>query len=257
MKTQELSLVYKWARIALIVLALFLGVSTLHGLKTLRDTPIAYNSITVSGEAEAFAVPDLATFSFTMSADKNTALAAQEEVTKKMDEALNLLKELGIEDKDIKTTDYSIYPKYTFVPAICTEFLCPPGRQVQDGYSASHTVMVKVRDTELVGEALASLGKSSASNVSNVSFTIDEPDKLIQEVRSMAIKEAKSKAEAIAKDLGVGLVRVVSFSDFDNGQMPYYGYGLGGDVAMESKAPTLPTGENKVKVVVNVTYEIR
>src|SRR3989344_2137053 len=261
METKNLQDIYKWAWIVLIILAVFLGVRTLASLKDLQNTSPSYNTITVTGEGEVNALPDLATFSFTVSADANSVSTAQEEVTKKMDAVLLAVKSLGVEEKDIKTTDYSVSPRYSYTQMPCTQFSCPPGRQNLEGYTASHNVTVKVRKTDDAGKILAAAGEKGVTNLSGISFTIDDPEKLRSEARALAIKNAREKAGVLTNDLGVRLVRVVSYSDsFDGGVIPYYreALGMGGDSAvMPAKAPTLPTGENKVKVVVNVTYEIR
>ncbi len=259
METQELNQVYKWVRIALIVLAVFLAFEALGSLKALREPSLNGSVITVSGEGEAFAIPDLATFSFSVSADSKTVGEAQDEVTEKMDAILAGLSDLGIAEKDVKTTDYSVYPKYVYNPIFCITAPCPPGRQDQDGYTASHSVTVKVRDADKAGEALALVGDNGATNLSSVSFTVDDPDQIMAEARSLAIADAESRAKSLAKELGVKIVRVVSFSDGFDGAMPYYrGETMQVGVAADMmKAPTLPTGENKVQVNVSVTYEIR
>lgn len=257
MQTPELKNIYKWGQIVLIVLVAFLVVETLGGLKSLRNTDPAYNSITVNGMGEAFAVPDLATFSFSVSADADTVAGAQAQVTTKMDSILASLKDLGIDEKDIKTTDYSVYPKYVYNQIYCITVPCP-GRQVQDGYTANHSVTVKVRNTDKAGEALSAAGDSGATNLSGISFTVDDPDQVTKEARDLAIKDARQKAKDLSKQLGVKLVRVVSYGDNTNGGYLPYGEAMGGDMRVSSaKAPTLPTGENKVSVSVSVTYEIR
>jgi uncharacterized protein len=256
--------IYKWGKIALIMLVVFLGVTTLNSLKHLRSIDPAYNSITVSGEGEVFAVPDVASFSFSVSADATTVATAQAEVTKKMDAILKAMKDLGIEDKDVKTSDYSVWPKYTYRQIYCITTPCPGTQQVQDGYTASHTVTVKVRDTEKAGAALSAAGDAGATNLSGLTFTVDDLDTIVAEARDLAIKDAREKAEGLADDLGVRLVRVVSFSDSLGGYpQPYYArdtMGMGGPEMMASnqaKAPTLPMGENKAQVSVSITYEIR
>jgi len=119
---------------------------------------------------------------------------------------------------------------------------------------------VKVRSTEDAGKALALVGENGATNISNITFTVDDPDKILDEARAEAIQDAKEKAGSLAKALGVRLVRVVSFYDnTGGGPMPYYGEAMGGDMMKVSSAPapTIPTGENKVTVNVMVVYEIR
>lgn len=244
----------------LVFLAIFLAAESFSAFKHWHDINPAYNSVTVSGRGEVFAVPDLATFTFSVSADAKSVTEAQSQVTSKMDAILANLKDLGIDEKDVKTTDYNVYPKYKFQQIYCITTPCPSGQQVQDGYTASHSVSVKVRKTDDAGSALAAAGDAGASNLSGISFTIDDMEKLTAEARATAIKDAKAKAEVLSDELDVDLVRVVSYSDgTDGGPMPYYSErSMAGNVVMDqAKAPTLPTGENKVSVVVSVTYEIR
>ncbi len=249
----------KWIKISLVVFAIFLAVETLGALKNLHTVNPAYNSISVSGVGEAVSIPDVASFSFTISVDAKTVSEAQGKVTEKMDAILSELKNLGIEDKDIKTSDYSVWPKYSFEPTICSPTYCPPSKQVQDGYTANHSVSVKVRQTENAGKALAVAGDKGASGLSGLTLTVDDPDKILQEARSEAIKDAKSKATMLAKSLGVKIVRVVSFYENGDNGIPYYAEGMGGDMmkTTSAPAPTIPVGENKVKTTVTVIYEIR
>ena len=251
--------ILKWGRIVLIISAIFLAVETLGVLKGFGETDPAYNSISVTGEGESVAVPDIATFYFTVSSDGKTASAAQELVTTKMDAILLELKNQGIEEKDIKTTDYSVFPKYRYETKM---MMSPPisGRQVSDGYTANHSITVKVRDTEKAGTLLALVGEKGATYVSGLSFDIDDRDALIDEARAEAIKDAKDKAKILSRELGVKLVRVVSFYDnTGGGSTPYYAEGMGGDMIKSSSAPapTIPAGENKIKITVSITYEIR
>lgn len=252
--------IQKWGKIALIMFVVFMGVTIVKGLQDLRTIEPAYNSITVSGQGEAFAVPDVATFTFSVSAEAKTVEAAQSQVTTKMDAILAKLKALGIEDKDVKTTDYSVYPKYVYNQVVCVSYPCP-SQQKQDGYTANHSVTVKVRKTDDAGKALAAAGEAGATNLSSLSFQVDDTDSVEAEAREMAISDAREKAERLADDLGVRLVRVVSYSDsWGGGPMPYYAEasaGRGGMDTAQQKAPTLPSGENKSVVTVSVTYEIR
>jgi uncharacterized protein len=259
MQTQ-ITEIYKWGRIVLIVLAVFLGVFTLNGLKGLRNPNPVYNVITVNGEGEAIGVPDVASFTYSVSEDAESVGEAQELVTTKMDKVIGALKNLGIEERDIKTIDYSVYPKYRYEALACTPGYCPPGRQIPDGYTATHSVMVKVRETTKAGEALSAAGTAGATNMSSLSFAVDDTDALLNEARAEAINDAKEKAKMLADELGVRLVRVMGYNDnLGGGPMPYYReVGMGGAMDVtQAKAPTLPTGENKYTISVSVTYEIR
>lgn len=253
------------AATALGVLALFLlilAVSTLKEYRFIGSGVTATNTINVSGEGEVFAVPDTATFSVTIQEEAKEVKDAQEVATKKANDIIAYLKGQGIEEKDIKTADYSVYPQYDYVQAeACREGYCPGGKQVLRGFQVSQTLTVKVRDTEKAGDLLSGVGSLGASSVSGLSFTIDDQDALEAEARGKAIEDARTKAAELAKQLNVSLVRIVGFSE--NGYYPPmpYAYGRGGVAmdAMETKAvaPEIPVGENKIVSNVSVTYEIR
>lgn len=260
MNAEETQKVLKWLKIMLIVLALFLAVQALSSFKSLRYVNPVYNSISVSGEGEVVSIPDVATFSFSVSADAKVASDAQKQVTEKVDVILAELKNLGIEEKDIKTSDYSIWPKYSYDSVVCSSIYCPPSRQFQDGYTVTHGISVKVRKTEDVGKAFSLAGDNGATNLSGISFTVDDIESVLDEARAKAIAQAKDKAEMLARELGVRLVRVVSYYDnVGGGPIPYYAEGMGGDMVKTSTAsvPSIPVGENKVTMNVTVIYEIR
>ena len=200
------------AAIALGVLALFLLAATFGELKSLRFIGrgvTATNTITASGNGEVFAVPDTATFSVTVQENAAEVKPAQDAATEKSNDIVAYLKAQGIDEKDMQTTDYSVYPQYEYQQASCREGYCPPGKQVLNGYQVSQTLTVKVRDTKKAGDLLSGVGSRGASQVSGLSFTVDDEDALQAEARQMAIDEARDKAEALAAQLGVNIVRVV------------------------------------------------
>ena len=251
--------------VVVILLAVFLGVKTLaefRGLHYIGGGISASNIIVVSGYGEAFAVADIAEFSFTTSSQKPTVAAAQEDATGRINAITAYLKDAGIEEKDIKTIDYSVYPQYDYVQSACQpNGLCPPGRQVLKGYEVRQTTQVKVRDTAKAGELLTGVGGKGATEVSGLNFTFDDPDAIQNEARNEAITDAKEKAQVLARQLGVRLVRVVSFSESGDYPGPIYydkavmSSGMGG--AEPARAPEISVGENKVVSNVSVTYEIR
>ncbi|MDO8552886.1 MAG: SIMPL domain-containing protein [bacterium] len=250
---------------ALGFLALFLLVSTITELKGLRyigSGVSASNTISVSGEGEVFAVPDTATFSVTVLEKAKEVKDAQDAATKKVNDIIAYLKQGGIEEKDIKTTDYNINPDYEWKQSACPQgVFCPPGNQVLVGFQVSQTLSVKVRDTKKAGDLLSGVGSRGATQVSGLSFTIDDEDALKAQARDKAIAEAKEKAKALAKSLGVSLVRVVGFSESGAGGPIYYAkaaMSLGrGGAEDASVAPEIPVGENKIVSNVNIVYEIR
>ena len=252
--------------ILLVVLSLFVAVKTIATLSDLRfsgDKFPPQRTISVSGEGETFAKPDIAMLSLSVEVEKPKVKDAQDEATKKMNDVFAFLKKEGIEEKDIKTTSYTITPLYDYhtKEVICQAGYCPPvGKQVLRGYQVMQSLSVKVRDTDKTGEVLAGVGELGITNVYGPDLSIDDEDALRAEVRKLAIEDARAKAKILADDLGVTLVRVISFSE-GGSFPPFYKYGLGG-ATIESRdsasiPPEIPVGENKITANVTVTYEIR
>ncbi len=251
----------------LAMLALFLLVSTLSEFKSLRfigSGVNASNTISVSGEGTAFAVPDIATFSVSVRETAKDVATAQEAATEKNNDIIEYLSEAGIDEKDIQTTEYSVNPQYDYSSTSCAGGYCPPSNPKLVGYEVSQTLTVKVRETDKAGDVLSGVGSRGASNVSGLSFTIDDEDAVNAEAREEAIEDARDKAEELAKQLNVRLVRIVGFSE--NGNYPYYAKtmmlessagGRGAAFDGAAPAPQLPVGENKIISTVTVTYEIR
>lgn len=261
-------IVVKAGAAALAFLALFLLVETMKSLKEYRyvgSGVTATNTITVSGQGEVFAVPDRATFSVTVREEAKEVADAQDAATEKTNAIISYIKGAGVEEKDIKTVSYNVNPKYEWKQKACVlGSYCEPGNQVLIGFEVWQILEVKVQDPKKAGDLLTGVGSRGASEVSGLSFTIEDEDQLRSEARQMAIKEAKEKADALAKQLGVSVVRVVGFYEDSYGYpMPYYGKGgMAMDAAMSARAesaptPELPAGENKITSNVNVTYEIR
>ena len=222
------------------------------------------STITVIGEGEIFAVPDTAEISFSVRNDAKLLVDAQKVVSDKVAQTLALLKENKIDEKDIKTQSYSSYPKYEYQngTVTCMAIGCPPSRPgatVITGYEVSQTITVKIKDTEKVSAVLEGLAKIGVSDMNGPNFTIGDEDALNAQARKIAIDDAKAKAKELAKDLDVRLVEIVSFSeDGGSGYPMYYAKaGMAGDATMESSAPELPRGENKLTSRVTITYKIR
>lgn len=218
-------------------------------------------TISVIGEGEVMAIPDIGQFSFSVTASGTDATAAQDASAQKINAVVSFLKDTGVEEKDIKTSDYNMYPQYRYKQTPCRVGMYCPGEQVQDGFEVSQTISVKVRDTKNSGKLISGVGDKGATNISGINFTIDDTSKFKDEARAMAIKDAKEKAKILASDLEVRLVDMVSYYEDENNPIPYYGYGMGGDTMMKAEsapvAPVMPEGENSIKSRVTITYQVK
>jgi uncharacterized protein YggE len=244
----------------LILGSIFLAIGSIATLKSLshRDAPLdAIAKLSVTGKGETFAIPDTATFSFSVNGHAATVQDAQKQATDTMNKALAYLKTANIPEKDVKTTDYSINPHYEYVSSACVGGACTPGKQVINGYDVSQTVLVKVADPSQAGTVLGGIGNLGVTNVSGLSLTVDDSDALEQDARKMAIDDAKAKAEVLAKQLGVRLGKIVDFQESNGGYpMPVMYKALDSAAGNQSAAPSIPTGQNKITSNITVTFEI-
>lgn len=250
------------AALALLILSLFLVAKVVTEVREWKyvGTGIApMNTISVQGEGEVFAIADVATFNFSVIEVGDNAKDAQDKGAVIGNEAITYLRDNGVEEKDIKTTGYNVYPKYEYNEIACFSFPCPPRERELIGYEVNQSVAVKVRDTEKAGELLSGVGGIGVENISGLTFTIDDETALKREARQMAVKDAREKAEDLADDLDVKLVRVVNFNEFGSPRFAMFesksfDIGMGGD---SSVTPEIPLGENEITSQVSITYEIR
>jgi len=221
-------------------------------------------SINVEGVAEVTAVPDIGLFSFAVEAEADDVATAQAESGEKINAIMEYLKGDGaVEETDIKTTGYNAYPRYDWVtPQLCLTGRCDQERELQ-GYVVTQQVSVKVRETDKAGELIGGVGALGATNLSGLSFEVDDIEGKKEEARLLAIADAKEKAKHLAGELGVRLGNIVSFNDSGDHNPVMYAEtrAVAMDMAMEESAPAfapeIAVGEDEITARVTITYEIK
>ena len=167
--------------------------------------------------------------------------------TQKMIQAL---KDFGIDAKDIRTTNFSIWPQDKYDPLTGT----PTGEKV---YVVDNTVYVTIRDLDKLGELLDTVIAAGANTVNSIQFDVADKDEALKQARADAVKDAKEKAQELADAAGVKLGDVQTIGFYDSVPYPVYeGKGGGGGVAAAAAVPIQP-GQLTFTVTVNVTYEIK
>lgn len=253
--------------ITLGLLSLFLAAKTLGEFQLYRyigSYPASPSQISVQGKGEVVGIPDLATFSFSVTEESLVVKEAQDDAARKANTVIDYLKKNGVAAKDITTSGYNIYPRYEYggkgAPSLPGYYPIPDpsGKRTFAAYVVTEMITVKVRDLASTGKLLGGIGELGATDVSGLSFDFENRDALVKEARDKAIKEAREEATKLSKSLGVRLVRIVSYND--GGSYPIYAmkeaYGRGGAVDASS-APEIPVGEDKIVSNVTITYEIK
>lgn len=267
----EASRPVRWAAAAaLAMLALFLLVKTFDAISLFGqgENP-QVNTVTVTGEGKSSATPDIAKISFTVQQSAADVRSAQDAATKQANDAVAAMKGLGVADKDVTTSDYNVSPQYAEQNGSINfnKYLLPGAAPVVianntnkiTGYQVSESVEVTVRDVSKAGDVVSKLGTLGVQNISGPNFTFDDDNGVMDDARANAIKNAHDKAIELAKELGVSLGEVVSYTDQNGGYpMPMYDRAVSSDSAGgAAMAPNLPVGQQEQSVIVQVTYRIK
>ena len=210
----------------------------------------------VSGSGTVYAKADIANMNVGLKTEvKKTAAEATKENSDQMNEILVVLKDLGIESKDIKTSSYSLNPVYNWTEK---------DGQKLSGYEVYQSVTLKIRDLEKIGDIIAKTTEKGANQVGGINFTIDDEYELKNEARELAITKAKEKAELIATQTGMKLGKIVGV--YENSYSPVMAYDYSNarkEMAFDEvlgagiSAPGIEAGQNEVKVEVTLNYEVK
>ena len=202
-------------------------------------------SIAVAGVGQVQAKPDLASVSLGVQTQAPVARDAQAENSRVMADVIDAVKALGIDDKDISTHGLSLRPRYD-----------REGQRV-DAYVATNNVSVIVRDLDQVGEVLDAGFDAGANVAGGVQFSIADPTDSRDQAMQLAVADARSRADVLAKAAGVTIVGVVSVTEDSGGYpspRPMPGMALE-SAAMKFATPIEP-GELTISVWVRVVYSI-
>jgi len=209
---------------------------------------------TVSGEGKVTVVPDTALVSLGINLTKPTVKEAQAEANKVMTGITQAVKDSGVGEKDIKTTSYSINPEFDYRTG-------PPNRV--SAYRVFAEVNVKVRDLEKINDVIDRSTAAGANSVGGIQLTVDEDrqKELLQQAREEAVKEAKSKAESLAKAAGLTLGRIVNVQESSGGDTPprpMMAFEKAADAGGGAANPTqIQPGSTDIFTTVTLSYETR
>lgn len=205
----------------------------------------APQDLAVVGEGKVEVVPDTAYVDVGVTVNNSSTV---EEARNRIDSIntslISAVKKLGIDAKEIKTTNYSVYPAFTYENNI----------NRITGYDGNATITVKTKKTEIVPLIIEEATKAGANQINNTRFVVDNPALYREEARTKAIKNAQDQAKKIAKSLGIKLGKVTNVVESLNGgpKTPdiMYATKMGG-----GGGPSLESGSETVTSTVTLYFE--
>jgi len=226
----------------LAALALTLAATTARADEALR-------TISVTGLGEVAATPDIAHATVGVRNVAETARAALSGNSTTMAAVLDALRSRGIADRDMRTTNVSLHPRWgTEVTENGTRV------QVLSGYEAANLLRVTCRDLSKLGELLDALAGAGANDMRGISFDVDDRVKLMDEARAIAVRNARANAQLYAREAGVSLGAVLSISEA-GGPTPVHRGRAMAEMAAAASVP-IAEGELTVSASVSMTFAI-
>lgn len=222
--------------------------------KIFGPIPFSVNSVTtqktttfdVVGEGKVTSSPDVAMVTVGIQANAPTVKQAQDQINSTINKVSDAIKKLGIDSKDIQTTNYNISPDYDY----------GSGTRKIKGYLTSTNLSIKVRQIEKANSVIDEATANGANQVGGINFDIDDKSKLENEARQKAVDEAKKKAQDAAKIAGFRLGKIVNYSENFGDFLRPIPLRATGAAEVESIPTQIEPGSTQVSVTVTLSYEI-
>jgi hypothetical protein len=202
----------------------------------------------VVATGEVSRVPDVARITAGVVTVAPTATAALARNATQMASVRAALKRAGIADRDIQTSSINLYPDY---------------RQDQQGnnpqivaYRASNDVSIRFRDIANTGRILDALVAQGANQINGPMLSIDKPEAALDEARTQALANARSRAQLYARALGKRVGRILSISEAGASYAPPIVMMRQSAVGRAADSTSVDPGEQSVSVSLSVSFEL-
>ncbi|WP_291729466.1 SIMPL domain-containing protein [Leisingera sp. F5] len=172
----------------------------------------ALRQITVNGESTLQVAPELATITLGVTEEAEEAAMAMAAVSEAMGAVIGRLKDGGIAAEDMQTRQISMHPVWSQDRSYDSG-----GRREITGFQASNTLMVRVRDLDRLGPVLDAVLTAGANQFQGLSFGVEDPAAVTDQIRGEAVKDAIRKAQQLAEAAGMELGPVRSINEHGGG----------------------------------------
>ena len=204
--------------------------------------------ISVSGQGQASRVPNLATLNLGVEAFRDTVQAARDDAANAMEGVIDVLKNRGIENRDIQTRFFNINPRFE-----------RNGQNIV-GFQVSNQLTVKIRNLDNVGTIIDEVTRAGGdlTRFQGINFSIEDTKPLEEQARAAAVADMTAKANQLAQLTGVQLGQPYSITE-TGGFSPIRAASLDrAFFSAEAAAPTqILAGEVDVTVTLQAMYAVQ
>ena len=245
-------------RLFLIIIILVLAslLTACGGIAFAQDaTPSGFDqrnprTLSVSGSGKAYLTPDIAHINIGVHTEGKYAAEAVSTNNSQSQKVIDALKSQRIDEKDIQTTNFSIYPQQQY------DSQGKPTGEIT--YQVDNSVIVTVRDIDKVGQVLDSAVTAGANSINSIEFEVAEKTQALSEARKAAVEDAKMKAKELADAAGIALGEVQTISEYTAGSpSPVYRSGAPDYMAEEVLSVPIQPGQMVLTVEVSIVYLIQ
>lgn len=240
------------AAITLAVLALTASVQAAAAQVSPVQIPPTARTIRVSGMGEVRVKPDLATVQFAVETTGATAEEAGAANASLMERVIATILGSGVVREDVQTSGYSVYPEYARTPRE-DEMQVPQIR----GYRATNMISVRTRDLDRVGALIDAGLKAGANRLHGVTFELTNSAAAEAEALGIAVTEARTAAETMARALGVQVGDVLDASTTAQSPRPYFRAAPEAAAMDYAVSTPIASGEQTITASASLVFEIR
>lgn len=206
-------------------------------------------TLNVNGVGSIDLTPDIAYIYIGVHDEAATASEAVDSNKTQTTAVINAIKKAGVDAKDIRTTNFSIYPSQQYGP---------DGTVTGTIYMVDNSVYITVRNLDVLGNLLDAAITAGANSVNSIQFDVADKTAAVKEARAKAVADAKSQAQEMADAAGITLGDIQNLSFYENSPMPMLsGKGGGGGGMTADVAVPIQPGQLTISVNVSITYSIK
>lgn len=167
--------------------------------------PETASTVSSVGTGKLTLEPDMATVYLSVEVEKDTAAQASTALAEQINAVTAKLRELGVKDEDLKTTDYGLYQREQY-----DGDGNPTGKTTS---LASCTVSARLYDLDSVGKVIDQAIAAGANNANGVYYSLKDPDAYDAQVLKLAVEDAQARAQAMAEAVGKSVGEAVVITE--------------------------------------------